>query len=284
MSRRSFSNDNGIRYARSSPDGQAGAKNKNRQRFRRLQQQLHPEYFVPMFGVSRRVYPTEETQDFLQKLKADLPKNYNVLNVRSLHMSILNQRKIIGRVREEEFLPDEGQIIESAETTAENLKKSLEGVPRRLDVPVGRVDSFGDPGRQTKVGISPKGWKGFTARYAERAADAQKTILPMPVIIRETNIVLGNVITALGGNEGVNGIHTAGLATTPHITVAQKQKGGSISQSEIQGMSAIVEQAMEDVGLEAFSLLDPVVRAKTASNEEPVKFLARSPRAYRDYL
>ncbi len=42
---------------------------------------------------------------------------------------------------------------------------------------------------------------------------------------------------------------------TPHITIAHKQRGGHISQSEAAAMAGLIEEIMPD----EFQLFDPVI-------------------------
>lgn len=277
MGKRSTSE--GFYYAaRDTVESQRQTRVKNRNRTRQLQQlqsDLHPQYFVPMFGVRRQVLLTPELEEFTKDLKENLPGNYRVFDARSLAMTIMGQRKVIQRIRDAALYPSEDLVQRAAERTAKELKQSLQGVPRRMTVPLGRVDSFGDEGKRDKVGIIPSGWKGFTARYADRGAPPQKDVLPIPVLIRETNICLGGIASTFGHNEELErGIRLAGLSTTPHVTVAQKVTGGPISHSEMQGIGAIVEECMP----ESLVLFDPLIQVKLATSSEKFSIPPRSPR------
>lgn len=237
-----------------------------------------PQYFVPSFAVRRRVLITPEVKDFVKELKEDLPRNYRVIDPRSLAMTIIEQRRLVNRFRLADVHPEPEMVERVVGITARNLKHSLHGVPRRLEVPTGRVDSFGDEGKKDKVGIIPKGWKGYSAHYAER--DMEKKILPMPIIIRETNVCLGGIITAFGSDEELErGINMDCFSRTPHITVAQKMKGGPISHGEMQSMAAVVDEIMPDT----LELFDPVLHMRLYPGQVvPIDVSARSPRMSRN--
>ena len=80
------------------------------------------------------------------------------------------QRKLIDRFRLADEHPEPVVVDNVANRLAKELKQSLTAVPRRLIIPTGRIDGFGDSGSRDTLGVIPNGWKGFTAHYAEEGA------------------------------------------------------------------------------------------------------------------
>ena len=103
-----------------------------------------------------------------------------------------------------------------------------------------------------------------------------KQVLPMPVIIREADLCVGALTNAFGGNEQLQqGIRTVGFSRTPHISFARKERGGSLSDSEIQSQSTIIDEIMP----ETLVLFDPVINLRlTPYQRAPIEISVRSPR------
>lgn len=261
--------------ARDTVGSDTGTRRKNRAR-PKTEASTEPQFFVPSFSVRRKVLVTEEVQEFMGELKKVLPRNYRVFRPDRLAMTIVEQKRLIDRFRQAKVQPSEEVVESVARNTSRELKRSLNGVPRSLSVSLGRVDRFGSENEKNKIGIIPRGWKGYTSHYAEKDATKDKNILPMPVIVRETNICLGGLVTAFSGNENLErGIRLDGIARTPHISLARKERGGPISHSEIQAVSAIVEE----IAPEGIELFDPVIYLRVAKDQhEPISIYSRSPR------
>jgi hypothetical protein len=247
-------------------------------------------FFVPSFGVKRPVRVSEELIEFTENLKSVLPKNYKVRNPRSLSMTLSEQGFIVNKFRSIGICPEPEIVSKIANTMQGDLKQSLKGVPRWLDLPIGEVDSFGKKGSPTRVGLVPNGWRGFGRHYGERnlgVKGSKSEVLPLPVIVRESNIIAGAIINGFSMYEDFEG--TSGRLNptnrNPHITIAEKQRGGSISQSEMMAIEGIVKEVMpEEMTVELF---DPVTfvrldrrRTDTESGAlQHFELFARGPRA-----
>lgn len=233
-----------------------------------------PQYFVPSFSVRRRVLITPELKEFAKELKGLLPRNYRVFDPRKFGLTIIEQRKLVDRFRLADEHPEPAAMENVANRLAKEIKHSLIAVPRRLTMPTGRIDGFGDNGNKDTLGVIPNGWKGFTAHYADKGLDKQ--VLPMPVIIREADLCVGALTNAFGGSEQLQqGFSAVGFSRTPHISFARKEKGGPLSDSEIQSQSTTIDEIMP----ETFELFDPVIYLRLSPYQKsPIEISARSPR------
>jgi hypothetical protein len=220
-----------------------------------------PGFYVPAFGVRRPVEKTEQLDKFLKDLKSELPRNYRIRPLGSLAMTLSEQKPIIDHFHAIDIQPERDEVRRIAHSMQPELKQSLKGVPRRLVVPIGGINSFGAKGAPNKVGLLPGGWKGFGKNYSERNPSQRGTpqeILPLPVIVREVNIIAGATLNGFSHHEGfdLRNSRVNPMNRTPHITIAEKKSGGSISQSEMAGLEGVIRDIMfEDMSI---TLSDPV--------------------------
>jgi hypothetical protein len=249
---------------------------------------VEPGFFVPSFSVKRPVVKTDELEEFLEGVRERLPSNYKVARAGSLAMTLLEQNFLIRRFRAIDYEPDPDEINGVVESLLPGMRHSLGpdksdgrvlGVPRKLFLPLqGRVDTFGKLDAPTKLGVIPNGWKGFRAHYAER--DKQKKgsheeVLPMPILVRESQLIYGAIETGfshiedfIGSGRGNNPMNM-----TPHITIAQKQKGGSISQSEAASMQGLLEEIIP----ERLQLFDPVLYYRPTPDRDSTQSITFRP-------
>lgn len=232
------------------------------------------EFFVPSFSVKRPVIPTDESTEFMRNLRDVLPKNYRVRAIGDMAMTILEMSTLIEKFHMINIQPDPEEIKATAESLQGGLKTSLYGVPRELHLPLGRVNTFGsDKRNRTSIGIEPKGWKGPSARYAD--IDLDKNKLPMPILVREFDIVAGRTLNSLSSHEGfTDGLVMNTANATPHITIAIKEKGGSISDSELSAVAGIIDEVKPP----ELELFDPVTHLLLESGVKNMQTLfARRP-------
>ncbi len=233
-----------------------------------------PDFFVPSFAIRRPLLKTPETIDFVRQLKERLPKNWRVFTPGSLALTLVEQKGIVKEFRKQEECPDPERIERVARSVARQFKQSLVGVPRRLEIPTGQIFAFGEKNHRRKLGVIPAEWKGFSAPYEERGAD--KAVLPIPIIVRETNIAIGAIANEFAGNGTlVSSLRTMAMGRTPHITFAQKVEGGSISQTEEHAFAGLINEIMPPM-LTAF---DPLIFLRLDREEtEPEVIRTRPPR------
>ncbi|NBU33159.1 hypothetical protein EB118_18010 [bacterium] len=233
-----------------------------------------PDFFVPSFALRRQVLKTPETIDFVRQLHERMPKNWRVLSPGSLALTLVEQKKLVKEFRKQEECPDPERVEKVAKSIASQLKHSLFRVPRRLEVPTGLVYAFGEKHNKNKLGVIPAGWKGFSAPYAE--TDNQKNVLPMPIIVRETNLAIGAIATEFAQNgELAQALRATAVGRTPHITFAQKIKGGPISQAEEHAFAGLVD----DILPESLTVFDPIIYLRlTKDQPDPHVLHARAPR------
>lgn len=233
-----------------------------------------PEFFVPSFAMRRPLLKTPETIDFVRQLKERMPKNWRVFTPGSLALTLVEQKGLVKEFRQQDECPDPERIEKVARSVARQLKQSLVGVPRRLEIPTGQVFAFGEKHNRRKLGVIPADWRGFSAPYDERGPD--KVVLPMPIIVRETNIAIGSIANEFAGNGSLaSGLRTMAMGRTPHITFAQKVEGGSISQTEEHAFAGLIDEIMPPT-LTAF---DPILFLRLGREQtEPEVIHIRSPR------
>jgi hypothetical protein len=208
-------------------------------------------YFVPSFSVRRSVALDEEHRDgvveMLRDVKEILGKGYDVLPPSDLGMTTVNKTKFIERMREADARPNAHDIRSLALATRDGLARLLGGAPEELGIPTGKVDRFGS--RNNAIGVVPRGWKGYRARYA--LEDDMGERLPLGAITTENQYCIGVIATAMADN---NKFIVDGLARTPHITLANRKRGG-IPDHEKRVITAEIEEALPEV----ITLTDPII-------------------------
>lgn len=232
-----------------------------------------PTHFLPSFAIRRPLIKTEETEEFLKRARRVLPRNVEVGI--DCGLTIIEQRKMIRQFREVGAEPQPDRVQEIATSIAHLLKESIKSSPRRLEVPMGRVFRFGT--HNTKLGMVPTGWRGYTARYARRSETGER--LAQSMFVREANVTLGGIAMAFSeesGNEREVKIADLG-SETPHITFACRSSGG-FSQAEERALSGPLEEILP----EKISLFDPVIYLKLHQGQaEPIIINPRSPGEFR---
>jgi hypothetical protein len=271
MSRgRNYNGDSTWNRARDSLESdRATSRRRVLRRAKQLGHDIGPAFFVPSFGVRRPIIQTPELKDFVDKLHKNLPRNYRVKPAGEMALTILEQRLLISKFHMIDIQPDPDEILEVAQATKEQLAGSLtdrkRAIPRRLPFALGKVAAFGQKNNPKKIGIEPLGWRGFNANYADIGADGTRGTnherLAVPIFIREANLCLGAISNGFSRYDQYSGFNSINpYNRTPHLTVAEKQRGGSISESELAALSAIVNESMPDSG--EFELFDPVIYTK----------------------
>jgi len=182
----------------------------------------------------------------------------------------IEQRKMIKRLHKAGAELSAEQVEEMAHSVADQIRQSIKGAPRRMEMPVGRVYKFGDDGN--RLGVVPLGWKGFSARYARRGDNNERLLMPM--LVRETNVAVGGIANFLHeqGSPGDDMRVRDISAGTPHITFAQRKKG-YISQSEERALA----QPLESIMPESFAVFDPVIFLKLRQGDPARPIFVRSP-------
>ncbi len=260
--------------------------NKNRRQKRQAKQMGYdpgPNFFVPSFRVRRPVIVTDELRDFLADVRKILPRNYRVVEPENLAMTILEKRILIDRFRAINYQPEAGEIASVAEAVRESLGKNLSqrGISRRLPFQLGRVSDFGSYDSPNKLGIEPRGWKGFKAHYSEFGPDQDRGTVHehplMPIIIDEANLCAGAIVNNFTSyaEEYAKFSSVNPFNRTPHITIA-KRKRGFISQSELSGIAGSLQELISSTG--TLELFDPIVSYKSETGSTPELFTVRSPR------
>lgn len=246
-----------------------------RRRAKQMGADLGPTFFVPSFGVRRPVVISEPVRAFLGDLRSVLPRNYNVISPDHLALTVLEQRLLVAKFRNIDVQPYVHEIEAVKDATASHLRAHLsEGVPRKLPFALGRIARFGTgPQGPTKLGIEPKGWKNYNAKYADTDGNSRGStheMLPIPVIIRESVLCVGSIDQGLSQYDDEPRFGAVNpFNRTPHITIAQKQRGGSISESEASGLAGAIAAVLPDP--EEFELFDPVINWKHGPGNHQVK-------------
>lgn len=267
MSRgRSFKGDGLWNRGRDSLESDNYLPRRSRRRAKQMGLDPGPTFFVPSYSVRRPVVVTDQLKGFIVDLNSNLPRNYRVKTAREMALTILEQRLLISKFRAIDFAPEADEVKAVAKTTKEQLAFSLTdskaAVPRKLPFALGRISSFGTTGSPTKIGIEPLGWKGFNTSYSDRSAEGLKGSVrerqAIPILIREADLCVGAMANGFNQYDDLPEFNSINpYNRTPHITIAQKQRGGSISQSELSGIAGIVLECLPESG--EFELFDPII-------------------------
>lgn len=111
------------------------------------------QYFVPSFSVRRPVIKTDEVEEFINRASTNLPRAYETTSLSGV--TIVEQHRMIEQFRNADIHPDPEKIENIARRVAETLRDSIRTIPRRIDIPTGRVYRFGTS--QTRLGMVPAG-------------------------------------------------------------------------------------------------------------------------------
>lgn len=217
-----------------------------------ISERAAPHYFVPSFAIRRAATPDGELVEMLGKLKKELKKEYGktyrVYQPGQVSMTVIQQGKLVERVREADEHPSIGRMRTLAHTIGDSLLSRIESTKPGLMLPVGRVDSFGDK-TQNKLGFTPNGWKGYNARYAAQGIEDET--LPLSLIVDEHKIAVGSIAAAFANNKR---FVVDGLARTPHVVLAERA-GARIPDHELRDVAGIVDEILPN----ELALDDPVI-------------------------
>jgi hypothetical protein len=99
----------------------------------------------------------------------------------------------------------------------------------------------------------------------------------MPIIVRETNLAIGAIATEFAQNgELAQALRATAIGRTPHITFAQKIKGGPISQAEEHAFAGLVDEILP----ESLTVFDPIIYLRLSKDQsDPIVLHARAPRS-----
>ncbi len=228
-----------------------------------------PTHFLPAFSVRRKVLKTKETIEFLGALRGELPRHYRVVSIGSLAMTAVEERAVVRTLRMSQINPEPEEMTAVAYNLRDSYRALLKSKPRALSVPLGGVFTFG--GNDDKLGVVPRGWRGYKKHYATRGADGK--ILPIPILKNESDLAIGALANAFGDEESPNPIDIGPLQNkTPHVTLAQKVSGGPITNGEFHAVREVVEYLMPP----EFILFDPAIFLRTEQGEAPETLYPRS--------
>ena len=219
-------------------------------------------YFVPSFAIRRRAEQDEQLVSFLKGIRSILGSNYRVHEPSSISMTVVEQAKMVERLREAGERPEPTKVESLAHDIADSLESNLKGTPSSINVPIGIVDVFG--GRENKLGFIPRGWKGYNARYAREDFDGNK--LPLGMIVDENRLAVGGIATAFAHNKR---LVMDGITRTPHATFATKYRG-KIQRSEFRDISSEISWFIEeDMQTSELAFSDPVIYPKYEVGHTP---------------
>lgn len=211
-------------------------------------------YFIPSFSIRRQAEQNEELFRFLKGVQGVLGRTYRVFDPTNVSMTIIEQSKMIERLRDAKEKVDPTKSEKLALSIADSLRTNLENSTNNLRVPIGIIDTFGR--YNNKLGFIPRGWKGFNGRYARENHNGEK--LPLGIIVDENRLAVGGLATAFAHNKS---LVWDGITRTPHASFAVKRKG-KIHKSEYRDISSELVDLVDDMNITELSFNDPVIYPK----------------------
>ena len=97
-------------------------------------------YFVPSFAIRRRAEQDEQLVSFLKGIRSILGSTYRVHEPSSISMTVVEQAKMVERLREAGERPEPTKVESLAHDIADSLESNLKGTPSSINVPIGIVD------------------------------------------------------------------------------------------------------------------------------------------------
>ena len=225
-------------------------------------------YFVPSFAIRRRAEQNDELITFLKGIRSILGGSYHVHEPSSISMTVIEQSKVVERLREAKERPEPTKIMSLAHDVADSLASNLKGTPRSIRVPIGIVDVFGN--HENKLGFIPKGWRGYNARYAREDFEGSK--LPLGLIVDENRLAVGGIATAFAHNKL---LVMDGITRTPHSTFATKNRG-KVQKSEFRDISSEISWYIEEeMQVPELAFSDPIIYPKYEIGHTPEPIFVR---------
>lgn len=232
-----------------------------------------PTYFVPSFGINRDAHFDQQQEQRIAGLRKEarrvLGRHTHFYDPPQRHLTIVEQRAFIERIRESGIRPTPEQITELVKQISGGLKELLGPTPAKLVLPLGKLARFGE--RKETLGIQPWGWRGFRAHYAIR--NELNELSPLGAIVAETQFTVGAITTAM---EETTGFSPDGLAQTPHIAIAEKRGGIRYHEFvELEGRLSELDIPLPD----ECRLDDPIIHMRTM-RKRPRQSEVVMPRGY----
>ncbi|MCA9331150.1 hypothetical protein KC957_03800 [Candidatus Saccharibacteria bacterium] len=217
----------------------------------------HRGFFVPAFSVRRPLVPNEAAVDFAAKLSDYCRrKPYIPTELGKMGITLLDRSRFEGTFRRVDVQPEAASMLELARNIRDSLAGHVAKRPRMLRVPLGSVAVFGNS--NNRISVVPEGWRGYGAAYASRTDGGR--VGANHALTREINGVVGEMTQFIDG--GFNGsgdyvdVSTRAIQRqTPHLTLATKTRGGSISNNERAEVAGEIESFMPS----ELKFYDPII-------------------------
>ncbi len=216
---------------------------------------------LPCFSLKRRVLPTEETIEVMQRLEEVMPEQVQVRKYGRLAMTIIENNKMQAVLKKAELTPSVSRMRGIAYALRDQLADLSKYNSERSQVPVGDLEIFGN--YDNCLSVRQANWQGFLGSYSDLTEDGRANKRH----IRDTNIALGVMATAFTENEfrrdrdprtGLvdTRLDVANLSVIPHITIAKHSEMRQPIEPRQYNAAANILSEYPDF---SFELGDPVI-------------------------